>query len=173
MLPPDGELMRPEMPMTELPIGIALPAQIAHEPRGFHVRRLMQVIEQRRGADEALVADQLLGIQGAVGPPEHDVPLARERSELVVDRHVLDHFNDDCRLTIADWPQCRPIGRVRLVIVNAGSPNQRFPERLLALDRFEQRLEVALAEAAAALPLDDLEEHRRPILDRRVKICSR
>src|SRR5262245_16035746 len=37
--------------------------------------------------------------------------------------------------------------------------------RLLALDRFEQRLEVPFAEAARALPLDDLVEERRPILD--------
>ena len=40
------------------------------------------------------------------------------------------------------------------------------PECLLPLDRFEQRLEVALAESPAALALDDLEEERRPILDR-------
>src|SRR6266508_6736195 len=37
---------------------------------------------------------------------------------------------------------------------------------LLALDRLEQRLEVAFAEAAAALALDDLDEQRRPILER-------
>src|SRR2546423_1108447 len=35
--------------------------------------------------------------------------------------------------------------------------------RLLALDRLEQCLEVALAEAASAVPLDDLEEDRRTI----------
>ncbi len=40
------------------------------------------------------------------------------------------------------------------------------PERLLALDGFEERLEVALAEPAAALALDDLEEERGPVLDR-------
>ena len=39
-------------------------------------------------------------------------------------------------------------------------------ERLLALDRFEQRLEVALAEAARAVALDDLEEDGRPVLSR-------
>ena len=39
-------------------------------------------------------------------------------------------------------------------------------QRLLALDRLEQRLEVADAEAARAVALDDLEEERRPILDR-------
>ena len=37
---------------------------------------------------------------------------------------------------------------------------------LLALDRLEERLEVALAEAARTVALDDLEEHRRPVLDR-------
>src|SRR5205814_3543861 len=37
-------------------------------------------------------------------------------------------------------------------------------ERLLALDRLEQRLEVAVAEARRAVALDHLEEHRRPVL---------
>ena len=37
-------------------------------------------------------------------------------------------------------------------------------ERLLALDRLEERLEVAVAEAARAVALDHLEEQRRPVL---------
>ena len=37
--------------------------------------------------------------------------------------------------------------------------------RLFALDGFEQRLEVADAEAARAVALDDLEEERRAVLD--------
>ena len=37
---------------------------------------------------------------------------------------------------------------------------------LLALDRLEQRFEVALAEGARAVPLDHLEEERRPVLRR-------
>src|SRR3954454_16948760 len=36
---------------------------------------------------------------------------------------------------------------------------------LLTLDRLEQGLEVALAEAARAVALDDLEEDRRPVAD--------
>src|SRR3954471_13070278 len=43
---------------------------------------------------------------------------------------------------------------------------QVSPTGLLALDRLEQRLEVALAEAERAVPLDELEEHRRAVLDR-------
>src|SRR5688572_15036705 len=39
-------------------------------------------------------------------------------------------------------------------------------QRLLALDRLEQCLEVPLPEAARTLPLDDLEEHRRAVLHR-------
>ena len=38
--------------------------------------------------------------------------------------------------------------------------------RLLDLDRLEERLEVADAEAARAVALDDLEEERRAVLDR-------
>src|SRR3954452_11135870 len=37
---------------------------------------------------------------------------------------------------------------------------------LLALDRLEERLEVALAEAACAVALDDLEEDGRAVADR-------
>ena len=40
------------------------------------------------------------------------------------------------------------------------------PQLLLALDRLEQGLEVAVAEAARAVALDHLEEHRRPVADR-------
>src|SRR3954453_18487560 len=43
---------------------------------------------------------------------------------------------------------------------------QVSPAGLLALDRLEQRLEVALAEAHRAVPLDQLEEDRRAVLDR-------
>src|SRR5215471_2565068 len=38
--------------------------------------------------------------------------------------------------------------------------------RLLALDGLEQRLEVALAESVGAVPLDEFEEHGRPVLYR-------
>src|ERR671935_1470582 len=39
-------------------------------------------------------------------------------------------------------------------------------QRLFPLDRLEQRLEVAVAEAAGAVAFDHLEEHRRPVLRR-------
>jgi hypothetical protein len=41
-----------------------------------------------------------------------------------------------------------------------------LPRLLLALDRLEERLEVALAEAERAVPLDDLEEHGRAVSER-------
>ena len=40
---------------------------------------------------------------------------------------------------------------------------QISPPLLLALDRFEQSLEIALPEAAAALPLNHFIKQRRPI----------
>src|SRR5262245_54836884 len=40
---------------------------------------------------------------------------------------------------------------------------QRPAAGLLALDRLEERLEIPLAEAARAVPLDYLEEQRRPV----------
>jgi hypothetical protein len=36
---------------------------------------------------------------------------------------------------------------------------------VFALNGFEQRLEVSLAKAAAALALDDFEEQRRPVFN--------
>src|SRR6476469_8791720 len=43
---------------------------------------------------------------------------------------------------------------------------QISPRRLFPLDGLEQCPEVALAEAAGPLPLDDLVKHRRSVLDR-------
>src|SRR5439155_21370101 len=40
------------------------------------------------------------------------------------------------------------------------------PQRLLALNRFEERFEIPLPEASASRSFDDLEEHRRAVLDR-------
>src|SRR6266567_8215331 len=52
----------------------------------------------------------------------------------------------------------------------AGDEGERRSEvaaaGLLALDGLEQGLEVALAEPLRAVPLDELEEHRRPVLHR-------
>ena len=57
----------------------------------------------------------------------------------------------------------------RVALAGGTSPTRRYGRhalevaaaRLVALDRLEQRLEVAFAEARRALALDDLEEHRR------------
>src|SRR4051794_29201992 len=57
----------------------------------------------------------------------------------------------------AAWPAGRP---------SPCSASEVPPRGLLALDRLEQRLEVALAEAARAVPLDQLEEDRRAVAER-------
>ena len=80
------QLMGPEVPVPELPFGIGLPLQVAHRPHRLHRRGLVQVVQQRRGPREPLVADQLLGQQRAVAP-EHRVPLVRHRTQRVIDRH--------------------------------------------------------------------------------------
>lgn len=49
--------------------------------------------------------------------------------------------------------------------ISAG-PSQIAAQLLLPLDRLKQRFEIAFAEAAAALSLDDFEENRGPVLDR-------
>ena len=52
--------------------------------------------------------------------------------------------------------------------------SQVAAQGLLALDGLEERLEVALAEAARTFALDDLEEDRRAVLHvARVNICKR
>ena len=56
----------------------------------LHRRRLVQVVQERGGAREALVADQLLGKQRALAA-KHRVALVRHVSELVVDRHCRDY----------------------------------------------------------------------------------
>ena len=53
--------------------------------------------------------------------------------------------------------QTSPAGNANLQVAAAG---------LLPLDRLEQRLEVPLAEPLGPVPLDQLEEHRRPVLHR-------
>ena len=52
------------------------------------LRRLVHVVHERRRAGEALVADQFLGVKRAVRLTVDDVPLARDVSERVVDRHL-------------------------------------------------------------------------------------
>src|SRR5262245_2762766 len=65
--------------------------------------------------------------------------------------------------------RCRP-RPPRAAAAGRSSPwpwaSQVPAQLLLALDRLEQGLEVALAEAAGAVALDDLEEHRRTVADR-------
>ena len=65
---------------------------------------------------------------------------------------------------LAAQPRPRPRG------VGAGRPRHEITGcrvyGLLPLDRLEKRLEVALAEPLRAVPLDQLEEDRRPVLHR-------
>src|SRR5712691_1727895 len=65
--------------------------------------------------------------------------------------------------------RCAERTNTRAVVRRRGSGEQRLEVPalgLLALDRLEQRLEVADTEAARTVPLDDLEEEGRAILDR-------
>src|SRR3954471_19908878 len=71
--------------------------------------------------------------------------------------------------TSTAWTSCCPSsGSPALVHRPGATPLPRLKVAallLLALDRLEQRLEVAHAEAARAVALDDLEEEGRPVLD--------
>ena len=96
--------------------------------------RLVLVVELRRGPEEALLADlALVGALGQVG-----MRLARGGALDLAQRNpVLGHG-------FLLMPLCL----------------QHAAADLVELDRFEQRAEVALAEALVALALDDLEEDR-------------
>src|SRR5215207_4392003 len=59
-----------------------------HQPLHRHHRRgRVHVVEERRGAGESFVADELLGVQSAIRLPEGDVPLPRDLPERVIERH--------------------------------------------------------------------------------------
>src|SRR5450755_394885 len=63
------------------------------------------------------------------------------------------------------WPVRLPRRLASQVAATAGR-SEVATAFLLPLDRLEQGLEVALAEALGAVPLDQLEEDRGPVLDR-------
>ena len=75
-LPPFFAARRQEMPVPERRVVVRLPHHVFHLPRRLHGRRRMGVIQQRRRADEPLVAHQLFRIQPAVGPAEYGVPFS-------------------------------------------------------------------------------------------------
>src|SRR5438445_10696222 len=78
------------MAVSQRLIRVRLELRLAHATRRLHCRRRMDVIEQRRRSGETLVTYQLLGIDATVRLSEGDVPLARDSSESVVDRHRLE-----------------------------------------------------------------------------------
>ena len=80
--------MGAEMAMAELALGIAVPLEVAHAPHLAHRRRLVDVVEQRRRAGEALVADELFRVERTVALPKDRVPLVGHVTELMVDGHL-------------------------------------------------------------------------------------
>ena len=117
------------------------------------------MVEQRGVGGEALLAHQLLEVEVAALAARCavlGVPLRRDVAGPLVVRHGFT-------LLSVRWLR-REAARGR-----ASKPPVRYRVAapvLLALDRLEERLEVALAEAERAVPLDQLEEDRRPVADR-------
>src|SRR5690606_33122889 len=77
----------PEVPVPEAGGLVRLPPDVTELLRRLDGGGRMGVVEQRRGADEALVPHQLLGVEPAVGPPEDGVALPGHLAQEVVDRH--------------------------------------------------------------------------------------
>jgi DNA-binding CsgD family transcriptional regulator len=93
--------------------------------------------------------------------------------------HIFGKLGISSRIQLSNWLRdgnLSPAWRLSASPRASGRPREGFRPReaclqvaaalLLALDGLEQRLEVALAEAERAVPLDQLEEHRRPVADR-------
>src|SRR5688500_247080 len=123
----------------------------------------------RRRANLHVIPSVVEGPGGAGGgmivPPDRPDPSTHARDD-TWDSGTTRH--PDHRQSSTDKPDYRlprqPDNPTTRQPDNPITTLQVAPSRLLALDRLEQRLEVALAESASALALDDLEEHRRPVL---------
>jgi hypothetical protein len=78
------------VPVSEGVIRIGLVLHLAQPLGGLDRGWRVGVIQERGCAGEALVPHQLLGINPAVRLPERYVPLARNLTQCVIDRHIRD-----------------------------------------------------------------------------------
>src|SRR6185312_7957913 len=76
-----------EVAMAERRLGVGDQRNVAQMADGLHPRRRVEVVEQGRGADKAVVADQFLRVQRPVLLAEDAVPLGGQRAQAVVKRH--------------------------------------------------------------------------------------
>ena len=86
---PGGEARGAEVPVAHHALRLRHPAESPDRPHALDRGGQAQVIEQRRGAGEALVADELLVVERAVFLAERDVSLAGHAPQLLVDGHGL------------------------------------------------------------------------------------
>ncbi len=80
-------VLREEMPVAQQAFRFRLPLQAAQPLHVLHLRRGVQVVEQRREPAESLVSNQFLGLEPSALVPERDVTLARYAAKLLVDGH--------------------------------------------------------------------------------------
>src|SRR5579862_9445357 len=78
---------REKMAMAERLVRIRLVGDLAQATDGFDGGRRVRMIEERRGANETLVAHELLGVQAAVRLAERRVAFSGNLAECVIDRH--------------------------------------------------------------------------------------
>ena len=76
-----------KVPELRAGLGASLPNQIRQMAQSFDLRGLIDVVEQRRRAGEALVAHQFFHVKGTVALPENAVTFVRDLSQAVVNRH--------------------------------------------------------------------------------------
>src|ERR1700693_3913259 len=77
------------MSVVERRVRRRLELHLSHPAHGLYRGRRMDVVEERRCADESFVSDELLGVDASSRLLEGNVPLAGNLSERVIDRHGL------------------------------------------------------------------------------------
>ena len=104
-----GEARRAEVPVPHHALRLRHPAEAADRAHALDRGGQAQVIEQRRGSGEALVADQLLVVERAVVLAECDVSLAGHAPQLLVDGHGLSGYGSSHSIRAA--PSSEDSGR--------------------------------------------------------------
>ena len=84
---PGGEARGAEVPVPHHALRLRHPAEPADRPHALDRGGQPQVVEERRGPGEALVADELLVVERPVVLAEGDVALAGHAPQLLVDGH--------------------------------------------------------------------------------------
>ena len=156
-----------------LALGITIGQTVVAIPLVFVTRRICgpaAVRGTRRAALAGLAAcaaGAAVGVAVSLAVPLHHKLVAAAVAVpaagcAIIAFGVVAYFLDSGDLK--DRPGVGVAGSSQAAVVTASPYSQIAASGLLPLDRLEQRLEVPLAKALRPVPLDQFEEHRRPVL---------